>query len=150
MADEDVNNAPIEGAEEEAAPVAVPEGPMDPMTALQEVLKTALKSDGLARGLRQAVRALDRKEAVLCVLADNCDIPAYVNLVTALCYEHSIPLLKVDDNRQLGIWAGLCKLDDEGEAHKVVRTSCVVVRHYGEDTEARARLLEHLKSQSSE
>merc|ERR1719270_1893687 len=65
-----------------AAPVA--SGPMDINTAIQEVLKQALIGDGLARGLREAAKALDKRQALLCILADNCDEPMYKKLVTAL------------------------------------------------------------------
>lgn len=41
------------------APAAA-SGPMDLNTAIQEVLKHADVSDGLARGIRKAVQALDR------------------------------------------------------------------------------------------
>lgn len=68
---------------------------MDVNTALQEVLKTALIHDGLARGIREAAKALDKRQAHLCVLASNCDEPMYVKLVEALCAEHQINLIKV-------------------------------------------------------
>merc|ERR1712004_961944 len=60
--------------------------------------------------------------------AKNCDEPMYKKLVTALCQEHGIPLIKVDSNMKLGEWAGLCKIDQEGKARKVVKCSAAVVR----------------------
>lgn len=81
--------------------------------ALKEVLRNALINDGLARGLREGVKALDkwghffllrscispiapiRRQALLCVLAKDCSEAGYVRLVEALCNEHQIKLLKV-------------------------------------------------------
>ncbi|MRA75736.1 hypothetical protein GH890_30220, partial [Bacillus thuringiensis] len=77
-------------------------GGMDINLALQEVLKNALIHDGLARGLHECAKALDKRQAHLCVLANNCDEPMYVKLVEALCAEHGINLIKVDDNKKLG------------------------------------------------
>merc|ERR1712169_85633 len=65
-----------------------PKGQMSVLDALKGVLKLALIHDGLARGLREASKAL--------------------------CQEHKIPLIKVPDGKQLGEWAGLCVLDREG------------------------------------
>lgn len=53
--------------------------------ALQKVLKTALIHDGLARGIREAVKALDKRQAHLCVLVESCTEKEYVKLVEALC-----------------------------------------------------------------
>lgn len=78
-----------------AAPVAVSTGPMDLNVAIQEVLKTALIHDGLARGLHECTKALDKRQAHLCVLANNCDEQNYVRLIEALCAEHGINLIKV-------------------------------------------------------
>eukprot|EP00128_Syssomonas_multiformis_P007838 Colp12_sorted_trinity150504_noHs@9969 len=120
---------------------------MDVMTALQEVLKTALIHDGLARGLHECAKALDRRQAHLCVLAQNCNEPAYTKLVEALCGEHNIPLIMVEDNKKLGEWAGLCKIDKEGKARKVVGCSCAVVKSLpNEQSPALDVLLAHLKS----
>ena len=44
-----------------------------------------------------------------------------------LLQEHGIPLIKVDSNMKLGEWAGLCKIDQEGKARKVVKCSAAVV-----------------------
>ncbi len=93
----------------------------------------------------ESVKALDKREAHLCVLASNCDEPNYVKLIEALCAEHNINLLRVDDNKKLGEWAGLCKLDKDGKARKVVRCSCCVVRDFGDETQAHDQLLEYMK-----
>ena len=68
---------------------------MDINTALQEVLKNALIADGLARGLHECTKALDKRQAHVCILANNCDEAMYVKLVEALCTEHAINLIKV-------------------------------------------------------
>merc|ERR1719186_1874979 len=101
---------------------------MDINTAIQEVLKQSLIADGLARGLREAAKALDKRQALLCILAENCDEPTYKKLVTALCMEHGIPMIKVDSNMKLGELAGLCKLDQDVLIRKVEKCSgCVVM-----------------------
>mmetsp|Transcript_58068 Transcript_58068/g.80593 ORF Transcript_58068/g.80593 Transcript_58068/m.80593 type:complete len:155 (-) Transcript_58068:23-487(-) len=133
--------APAE--EEAAAPAPVK---MDVMTALQEVLKTALMHDGLARGLHEAAKALDKRQAHLCVLAKDCDEKAYEKLVEALCTHHSIYLIRVESKLKLGEWAGLCKIDKEGTPRKIVGCSCVVVKDYGSEGEALDVLLDHVKA----
>ncbi|XP_058535716.1 small ribosomal subunit protein eS12-like [Ochotona princeps] len=102
-------------------------GVRDMNTALQEVLKTALIHDGLVRGIHETAKALDKRQAHLCVLASNCDEPMHVKLVEDLCAQHQINLIKVDDNKKLGEWVGLCKTDREGKPWRVVGCSCVVV-----------------------
>ncbi|XP_071527245.1 small ribosomal subunit protein eS12 [Panulirus ornatus] len=127
-----------------SVPMAVG-GSMDLNTAVQEVLKQALMENGLAHGLHEAVKALDKRKAVLCLLANNCDEPGYSKLVEALCQEHQIRLLKVDSNKMLGEWAGLCKIDREGKARKVVGCSCVVVTDHGKETQAYDVVNEYFK-----
>merc|ERR1712094_28941 len=135
-----------EVVEEVAAPVeeVVEEVPLDKTSALKQVLKRALCHDGLARGIRECAKMLDKRKAHLCVLADNCSETEYKKLVVALCTEHGITLMTVDDNTELGEWAGLCKIDKEGNARKVVVCSCVCVTDYGEQSEALDFLLKEL------
>ena len=54
---------------------------MDPMTAVSEVLKNALHHEGLQRGIRLTVKALDRGVAQICFLAEDCDEANYKRLV---------------------------------------------------------------------
>lgn len=117
---------------------------MDINEALRRVLKAALVTDGLVRGIREAAKALDKRQAHLCVLATNCEEKEYIKLVEALCQEHNINLLKVDDNKKLGEMAGLCKIDKEGKARKVVGCSCVVVTAWGEENEGHFFLKDYI------
>ncbi|XP_064220359.1 small ribosomal subunit protein eS12-like [Aotus nancymaae] len=118
-------------------------GVMDVNTDLKEVLKSALIHDGLARGIHEAAKALDKHQAHLCVLASNCDKPMYVRLVEALCAEHQINLIKVDDNKKLGEWVGLCKTDKEGKPGKVIGCSCVVVKDSGKESQTKDVIKEY-------
>jgi small subunit ribosomal protein S12e len=128
------------------AAAAAPGEALDVNAAVALVLKKALAHDGLSRGLHESARALERGSAQLCVLADDCDQPDIKKLVEALCAEHNVSLLSVPESKQLGQWAGLCKLDAEGEARKVVGCSCAVVTDYGEETEGLAVVQKYLKS----
>ncbi|XP_043828904.1 40S ribosomal protein S12-like [Dromiciops gliroides] len=117
---------------------------MDVNTALQERLKTSLIHNGLACGIPEAAKALDKSQAHLCVLDSNCDEPMYVKLVEALCPEHKINLIKVDD-KKLGEWVGFCKIDREGKPCKVVGCSCVVVKDYVKKSQAKDVIEEYFK-----
>jgi len=123
-----------------------PEVPLDPQSALFKVIQTSLHHNGLARGLRECVKVLDRGTAHLCVLAANCEEAAYTKLITALCLEKKVPLIKVDDRKTIGEWAGLCIRDAEGKARKIRGASCAVIELWGVETPARAYILEHLKN----
>jgi small subunit ribosomal protein S12e len=108
QSDVEETNAP-EVAEEVEVSADATKGQMSVLDALKGVLKLSLMHDGLARGLREASKALDRRQAHMCVLNESCEEEAYKKLVIALCSEHKIPLIKVPDGKQLGEWAGLCE-----------------------------------------
>lgn len=69
-----------------------------------------------------------------------------MKLIEALCAEHNINLIKVADPKKLGEWAGLCKIDREGNPRKVVGCSSVVVRDFGEDSQAMSVLLDYFRT----
>ncbi|KAL0454458.1 UNVERIFIED_CONTAM: 40S ribosomal protein S12 [Sesamum latifolium] len=69
--------------------------PMDIMTALQLVLRKSRAHGGLARGLHEAAKVIEKHAAQLCVLAEDCDQADYVKLVKALCADHNVSLITV-------------------------------------------------------
>uniref|UniRef100_A0A2P2LC60 40S ribosomal protein S12 n=1 Tax=Rhizophora mucronata TaxID=61149 RepID=A0A2P2LC60_RHIMU len=81
--------------------------PMDLMTALQLVLRKSFAHGGLAKGLHEGAKVIEKHAAELCVLAEDCDQPDYVKLVKALCADHGVSLLTVPSAKTLGEWAGV-------------------------------------------
>ncbi|PLB46774.1 hypothetical protein P170DRAFT_477643 [Aspergillus steynii IBT 23096] len=145
--EETVSNPPVAADEVEVSADAGAGGQMSVLDALKGVLRISLIHDGLARGLREAAKTLDRRQAHMCVLNEGCEEEAYKKLVVALCSEHKIPLIKVPDGKMLGEWVGLCQLDREGNARKVVNCSCVVVKDWGEESQERSVLLNYFQTE---
>ena len=114
--------------------------------ALKVVLRTALVHDGLARGLRESTKALTRGEALLVVLVSSVTEANIIKLVEGLANdpENKVPLIKVADAKQLGEWAGLGKIDREGNARKVVGASVVVVKNWGAETDELSMIMDEL------
>ena len=135
----------VQQVAEEVQPIVEEEEPLSFLQALVNCLQTSLIHDGLARGLRESVKALDRREAHLCILAESCDEAFYVKLITALCEEYQVKLIKVEDAKELGEWVGLGKVGADGVVRKVVGCSCVVIRAWGEESKARTVVLENLE-----
>ncbi|KAE9467726.1 hypothetical protein C3L33_00391, partial [Rhododendron williamsianum] len=134
-------------AAEAPAPAPALGEPMDIMTALQLVLRKSLAHSGLIRGLHEGAKVIEKHTAQLCVLAEDCNQPDYVKLVKALCADHNVNLITVPSAKTLGEWAGLCKIDSEGKARKVVGCSMLVVKDYGEETEGLHIVQQYLKTQ---
>lgn len=144
------------------APAPAPAAPVvEELTqteALKRVLQQALVVDGLRRGLHECAKSLAKAigrnpdgtlavapgGARLCVLARDCDEAAFVKLVRALCQEKGVPLIEVDSRKDLGEWCGLCKVDKEGNARKVVKTSVAVITDFGMESDALTHLIKSL------
>lgn len=119
---------------------------MDILTGLQMVLKKALAHDGLAKGLHESAKAVEKHAAQMCVLAEDCNQPDHTKLVQSLCQEHNVNLISVASAEKLGEWAGLCKIDSEGKARKVVGCSCVVMKNYVEESEGSNTIREYFEN----
>ena len=102
---------------------------------------------GLARGLREAVKALDRREAYFCVLAKDCNEEAYKTLIEGLCKEHGIEILEIDSKKKLAEWVGICKYDRDMTVKKVGKCSCCVVKDYGMESPAFNVVMDSLNKQ---
>lgn len=77
------------------------------MTALQLVLRKSLAHGGLARGLHEGAKVIEKHAGQLCVLAEDCNQPDYVKLVKALCADHNVSLISVPSAKTLGEWVGV-------------------------------------------
>eukprot|EP00931_Biecheleriopsis_adriatica_P089159 TRINITY_DN6332_c0_g1_i6.p2 TRINITY_DN6332_c0_g1~~TRINITY_DN6332_c0_g1_i6.p2 ORF type:complete len:141 (-),score=45.79 TRINITY_DN6332_c0_g1_i6:77-499(-) len=132
--------------EEEVAPVQEEqeEEVTDLMGAVKGVLKRALMVDGVIRGLHEVAKHIDASKAQVVFLAESCNEPTYKKLVQGLCLEKNVPVIDVPDNKSLGEWAGLCKIDKDGLPRKVVGASCVCVTEFGEEGEAYNYMMNHL------
>lgn len=134
---------------QEEQPVVEQEAEVTIEDALKVVLRNALVHDGLARGLRESAKALARGEAKLVVLVSSVTEDNIIKLVEGLANnpKKKVPLIKVADAKQLGEWAGLGKIDRDGNARKVVGASVVVVKNWGVETDEHAMILDHFSQQ---
>ncbi|CAE7592420.1 rps12 [Symbiodinium sp. KB8] len=139
--------APVDAAPTTVSAPAAPAKELEPMEALQSVLNDALVRGSVKRGLRESVRALDRKTARLCCLAADCDEASYVQLVKAMCNQNNIPLMEVPAAVDLGQWVGLTKVKADGTAKKAVKCSCAAVADFGKDSEELKFLLKWVSEQ---
>ena len=116
--------------------------------AIKSVIKKSQANDGLVKGLNEVLKALDRKQALIAVLATDCEDARYKKFVTAMAKAGGIPLIEVDSRMDLGEWLGLCQYDKDGSAKKVKGTSSVAIKSYGEETEALSFVMNYIKEKN--
>merc|ERR1712137_425782 len=122
------------------------------MDALKKVIRVAMSADGVVKGLNQVGKSLDRADAFLCVLAEDCDDPKYKNLITALAKQNKVPLITVAARKDLGEWTGQCKYEkgdgkdkDLGKARKIRGCSSLCIRDYGQDSNEKTIIEQYIK-----
>merc|ERR1719387_2044765 len=113
-------------------------------TALKAVIKNSMAHNGVVKGLNQVGKSLDRKDALLCVLATDCEDAKYVKLITALAKQRDIPLIEIDSRQELGEWCGQCKYDKAGVPVKIKGASSCVIKDYGETIEAHSFIEDYI------
>jgi small subunit ribosomal protein S12e len=105
-------------------------------SAIKEVLKSARAHGSLVRGLHEVAKTLESGNGKMVFLSESCNEPAYKKLIQALSKEKGVPLVLVADKKELGEWAGLCKIDKDGNPRKVVGASSVVITKFGDENGA--------------
>lgn len=100
-------------------------------------MNTAKFEDNLAKGLREVCKALDSDETPdLCILAEDTSEEKYKTLITALCKQKGVPLLKMPERLQLGTMLGMCRFDHANQPRKVIGCSSVVITKFNENDSA--------------
>merc|ERR1712151_248281 len=138
----------IMAGEAEQVPVAAPveeEKINDINDAIKSVIRKSQVQGELVKGLNEVCKSLDRKQALICVLARDCEDTKYKKLVEALTKSNGIPVIPVDHRLDLGQWLGHCKYDKENQPRKTKGTSSVAVIQYGEESEALSFVINHIK-----
>ena len=118
------------------------------LTELPIVIKKSQVNDGLVHGLNEVVKALDRKDAQLCILAKDCKEQKYKTLVEAFCAQNNILLIHIDERNKLGEFLGYYKKDDEGKIRKLRGVSSCAIKDFGESTSALDYVLQYAKEHS--
>jgi len=96
---------------------------------LSAILRGARNQRHAYLGLNEAVRAMEQGGVELCILANDVNDEAYRSLVEALANETRTALIKVDSRELLGEWAGLARLDEEGNVAKARPCGVVAIKH---------------------
>jgi len=108
-------------------------------THLQKLLKLASYEDKLSKGLHEVCKALEsssgEKKVDLCILAEDCDAPNYKQLVSTLCKDYKVKILKVKSRKELGEWLGFCTYDVNGKVRKNRGCSAVVIKEFSKSEE---------------
>jgi len=96
---------------------------------LSQVMRGARQMRHAFLGLNEAVRAIEQGGIELCLLANDVNDDAYKSLIEALASETKTALIKVDSKDLLGEWAGLAKMDEEGNVAKARPCGVVAIKH---------------------
>lgn len=103
------------------------EVPKDLADKAYEAVERARDTGKLRKGTNESTKAIERKQAVLVVVAEDVEPAEIVAHLPALCDEKGIPYIYVPSKRELGGAAGIdvgcaaVTIADAGEAADTVR-----------------------------
>lgn len=117
--------------------------------AVSRVLKEAMITDGMKRGVNEVVKAIESKKAHVVFLSENVQEESITKVITLLAKKNDIPLIQVPDSKALGQWAGLCKYDRDGQPRKIVGAACVALNEFGVVSAGYDYLQKHISSVAS-
>ncbi len=124
-----------EGGVKVAKPIYVRfEVPKDLADKVYEAVEGARDTGKLRRGTNEATKAIERKQVVLVVIAEDVEPAEIVAHLPVLCDEKGIPYVYVPSKRELGAAAGI----DVGSA-------AIAIAEAGQATATVKEIVERLK-----
>ncbi|ELP91907.1 40S ribosomal protein S12, putative [Entamoeba invadens IP1] len=94
---------------------------------IKEVLKQAKVQCTLIKGLKQSLKFIENDNALYAFIAEDLDEEDYKKLITALCKEKNIKIVKVPQKSQLAEWTSQAKVNAEGKVVRSTKCSCAVI-----------------------
>lgn len=110
------------------------EVPKDLADKVYEAIEGARDTGKLRKGTNEVTKAIERKQAILVVIAEDVEPAEIVAHLTPLSEEKGIPYVYVPSKRELGAAAGL----DVGSA-------AVAIADAGQATQALKEIIERVK-----
>jgi len=95
---------------------------------LSTIIRASRAQRNCYLGLNEVCRAIEQGGVKLCLLANDVNDDSYKKLIEALSGETRTALVKVDSKELLGEWAGLAKIDEEGNVTKQRPCGCIAIK----------------------
>jgi large subunit ribosomal protein L7Ae len=103
------------------------EVPGDLAEKVYDAVEAARKTGKIRKGVNETVKAVERKQAKLVVIAEDVDPPEVVAHLPPLCEEKGVPYVYVPKKQELGTASGIevpsasVAIVEEGEAGNLLK-----------------------------
>lgn len=113
--------------------------------ALIQACRAARISNNLVCGGRQSVKSILNNEARMVLIAKDCE-PRILTIATALSEKNKIPIISIEDRKELGQIVRFEKVTAGG---KILNSGCgiAVIKDFNEKTKATEFILNELVAQ---